>query len=94
MVFLENIVVNIRCFALFISFMRMEFIGDTNIFTIYYSKIKMDLSYDQPMLYILGSFKDMGAKVEIIFGLLGGGESVVTVLKQLYPFLNSLQNTQ
>jgi hypothetical protein len=24
----------------------------------------------------------------------GGGESVVTVIKQLYPFLNSLQNTQ
>lgn len=63
-------VVNSRWFVLFVCFVIMAFTGGTYIFGIYSSAIKTALNYDQQTLDTLGFFKDLGANVGIISGLL------------------------
>lgn len=63
-------VVNSRWFVLFVSFVIMAFTGGTYIFGIYSPAIKTALKYDQQTLDTLGFFKDLGANVGIISGLL------------------------
>lgn len=63
-------VLNSRWFVLFVCFVIMSFTGGTYIFGIYSPAIKTALNYDQQTLDTLGFFKDLGANVGIISGLL------------------------
>ncbi|OMP02423.1 Nodulin-like protein [Corchorus olitorius] len=58
-----------RWFALFASFMIMAGAGATYLFGTYSKQIKSSLGYDQTTLNLLGFFKDLGANVGVLSGL-------------------------
>lgn len=49
-----------------VCFVIMTFIGGAYIFDMYSSVIKIDLNYDQQIIYMLGLFKDLGSNVGMI----------------------------
>lgn len=59
-----------RWFVVFVSFVIMSFAGGTYIFGIYSQTIKTSLNYDQSTLDTLAFFKDLGANVGIVAGLI------------------------
>ncbi|XP_021278120.1 protein NUCLEAR FUSION DEFECTIVE 4 [Herrania umbratica] len=58
-----------RWFALFASFLIMAGAGATYLFGTYSKEIKATLGYDQTTLNLLGFFKDLGANVGVLSGL-------------------------
>ncbi|PSR89924.1 Protein NUCLEAR FUSION DEFECTIVE like [Actinidia chinensis var. chinensis] len=56
-------------FSLFASFLIMAGAGATYLFSIYSKEIKSSLGYDQTTLNLLSSFKDLGANVGVLSGL-------------------------
>ncbi|OVA19509.1 Nodulin-like [Macleaya cordata] len=63
-------VVRGRWFMLFAAFLIMSGAGATYVFGIYSKEIKRTLGYDQETLNLLGFFKDFGASVGVLSGLL------------------------
>uniref|UniRef100_A0A5B7AL14 Uncharacterized protein n=1 Tax=Davidia involucrata TaxID=16924 RepID=A0A5B7AL14_DAVIN len=63
-------VVKGRWFSLFASFLVMYGAGATYLFGVYSKEIKASLGYDQTTLNLLGFFKDLGANVGILAGLI------------------------
>ncbi|XP_057956293.1 protein NUCLEAR FUSION DEFECTIVE 4 [Malania oleifera] len=63
-------VVRGRWFSVFASFLIMYGAGATYLFGIYSKQIKSSLGYDQTTLNLLGFFKDFGANVGVLSGLL------------------------
>ncbi|KAJ8491036.1 hypothetical protein OPV22_012757 [Ensete ventricosum] len=63
-------VVRGRWFMLFSSFLIMAAAGATYIFSIYSKDIKASLGYDQSTLNTLSFFKDLGANVGVLSGLI------------------------
>ncbi|KAG6536708.1 uncharacterized protein LOC122027358 [Zingiber officinale] len=63
-------VVRGRWFMFFSSFLIMAAAGATYIFSIYSKDIKQSLGYDQSTLNTLSFFKDLGANVGIVSGLI------------------------
>ncbi|KAG9146479.1 hypothetical protein Leryth_011758 [Lithospermum erythrorhizon] len=63
-------VVRGRWFSLFASFLIMAGAGATYLFGVYSKDIKSSLGYDQTTLNLLGFFKDLGANVGVISGLI------------------------
>ncbi|XP_008794008.2 uncharacterized membrane protein YMR155W-like [Phoenix dactylifera] len=63
-------VVRGRWFMFFASFLIMAASGATYIFSIYSGDIKTSLGYDQSTLNTLSFFKDLGANVGILSGLI------------------------
>lgn len=59
-----------RWFSLFASFLIMAGAGATYLFGVYSKDIKSSLGYDQTTLNLLGFFKDLGANVGVLSGLL------------------------
>ncbi|KAG8387597.1 hypothetical protein BUALT_Bualt02G0037800 [Buddleja alternifolia] len=59
-----------RWFSLFASFLIMAGAGATYLFGTYSKEIKSTLGYDQTTLNLLGFFKDFGANVGVLSGLL------------------------
>ncbi|KAF6140288.1 hypothetical protein GIB67_000336 [Kingdonia uniflora] len=59
-----------RWFSVFTSFLIMAAAGATYIFGIYSQDIKSSLNYDQTTLNLLSFFKDLGANVGILPGLI------------------------
>ncbi|KAL3838278.1 hypothetical protein ACJIZ3_022869 [Penstemon smallii] len=59
-----------RWFMMFASFLIMAGAGATYLFGVYSKVIKSTLGYDQSTLNTLGSFKDLGANVGVLSGLL------------------------
>ncbi|KAL2239870.1 protein NUCLEAR FUSION DEFECTIVE 4-like [Sesamum indicum] len=59
-----------RWFSLFASFLIMAGAGATYLFGVYSNEIKATLGYDQTTLNLLGSFKDLGANVGVLSGLI------------------------
>ncbi|XP_031113250.1 protein NUCLEAR FUSION DEFECTIVE 4 isoform X1 [Ipomoea triloba] len=59
-----------RWFSLFASFLIMAGAGATYLFGVYSKEIKSSLGYDQTTLNLLGFFKDLGANVGVLSGLL------------------------
>ncbi|XP_010933270.1 protein NUCLEAR FUSION DEFECTIVE 4 [Elaeis guineensis] len=59
-----------RWFMFFASFLIMAASGATYIFSIYSNDIKTSLGYDQSTLNTLSFFKDLGANVGILSGLI------------------------
>jgi len=59
-----------RWFVVFVSFLIMSCAGGTYIFGLYSEAIKTTLGYDQSTLNTLGFFKDLGANVGIVSGLI------------------------
>ncbi|OWM70236.1 protein NUCLEAR FUSION DEFECTIVE 4-like [Punica granatum] len=59
-----------RWFMMFASFLIMAGAGATYLFGVYSKDIKSVLGYDQSTLNLLGSFKDLGANVGVLSGLL------------------------
>ncbi|PQP97236.1 protein NUCLEAR FUSION DEFECTIVE 4 [Prunus yedoensis var. nudiflora] len=64
-------VVRGRWFSVFASFLIMAGAGATYLFGIYSKQIKSSLGYDQTTLNLLGFFKDLGANVGVLSGLIG-----------------------
>ncbi|CAK7332195.1 unnamed protein product [Dovyalis caffra] len=62
--------VNGRWFSVFASFLIMAGAGATYLFGTYSKDIKGTLGYDQTTLNLLGFFKDLGANVGVLSGLL------------------------
>lgn len=62
-------VVRGRWFSLFASFLVMTGAGATYLFGVYSKDIKSALGYDQTTLNLLGFFKDLGANVGVLSGL-------------------------
>lgn len=58
-----------RWFSLFASFLIMAGAGATYLFGVYSKDIKATLGYDQTTLNLLGFFKDLGANVGVLSGL-------------------------
>lgn len=58
-----------RWFSLFASFLIMAGAGATYLFGTYSKEIKSSLGYDQTTLNLLGFFKDFGANVGVLSGL-------------------------
>ncbi|KAK7396593.1 hypothetical protein VNO78_17714 [Psophocarpus tetragonolobus] len=58
-----------RWFTLFASLLIMSVAGATYMFGIYSNEVKTSLGYDQSTLNLLGFFKDLGANVGVISGL-------------------------
>ncbi|KAF8042661.1 hypothetical protein BT93_A1103 [Corymbia citriodora subsp. variegata] len=58
-----------RWFMAFAALLIMSVAGATYIFSLYSGDIKASLGYDQTSLNLLGFFKDLGANVGIISGL-------------------------
>lgn len=56
--------------SLFASFVIMAGAGGTYIFGIYSREIKSSLGYDQSTLNLLGFFKDLGANIGVLSGLI------------------------
>ncbi|KAM7526858.1 hypothetical protein LguiA_016760 [Lonicera macranthoides] len=67
--FLAQVLVG-RWFMMFASFLIMAGAGGTYLFGIYSPVIKSTLGYDQETLNLIGSFKDLGANVGVLSGLL------------------------
>ncbi|KAL3518435.1 hypothetical protein ACH5RR_021024 [Cinchona calisaya] len=63
-------VVRGRWFSLFASFLIMAGAGATYLFGVYSRDIKSSLGYDQTTLNLLGFFKDLGANVGVLSGLI------------------------
>ncbi|GMP88793.1 hypothetical protein CsSME_00040643 [Camellia sinensis var. sinensis] len=63
-------VVRGRWFSLFASFLIMAGAGATYLFGVYSKDIKSALGYDQTTLNLLGFFKDLGANVGVLSGLI------------------------
>ncbi|KAL2536206.1 Major facilitator superfamily protein [Forsythia ovata] len=63
-------VVSGRWFSLFASFLIMAGAGATYLFGVYSKEIKGTLGYDQTTLNLLGFFKDLGANVGVLSGLI------------------------
>ncbi|KAF3635459.1 putative E3 ubiquitin-protein ligase ARI9-like [Capsicum annuum] len=63
-------VVRGRWFSLFASFLIMSGAGATYLFGSYSEEIKTALGYDQTTLVLLGFFKDFGANIGVISGLI------------------------
>lgn len=59
-----------RWFSLFASFLIMYGAGATYLFGVYSKEIKSTLGYDQTTLNLLGFFKDLGANVGVLSGLI------------------------
>ncbi|XP_058075736.1 uncharacterized protein LOC131224216 [Magnolia sinica] len=59
-----------RWFMVFASFLIMSGAGATYIYGIYSSDIKSSMSYDQQTLNTIGFFKDLGANIGILSGLI------------------------
>ncbi|KAI3511833.1 hypothetical protein L1887_18993 [Cichorium endivia] len=59
-----------RWFSLFASFLIMAGAGATYLFGIYSKDIKTTLGYDQTTLNLIGFFKDLGANIGVISGLI------------------------
>ncbi|KAM7462202.1 hypothetical protein LguiA_030323 [Lonicera macranthoides] len=59
-----------RWFMVFASFLIMSASGATYMFGLYYADIKSSLGYDQTTLNLLSFFKDLGANVGILSGLI------------------------
>ncbi|XP_051120655.1 protein NUCLEAR FUSION DEFECTIVE 4 [Andrographis paniculata] len=59
-----------RWFSLFASFLIMAGAGATYLFGVYSKEIKATLAYDQTTLNLLGFFKDLGANVGVLSGLI------------------------
>ncbi|KAJ0021703.1 hypothetical protein Pint_32060 [Pistacia integerrima] len=59
-----------RWFQVFASFLIMAGAGATYLFGTYSKEIKASLGYDQTTLNLLGFFKDFGANVGVLSGLL------------------------
>ncbi|KAL8515930.1 hypothetical protein ACS0TY_014581 [Phlomoides rotata] len=59
-----------RWFSLFASFLVMAGAGATYLFGVYSKEIKSSLGYDQSTLNLLGFFKDFGANVGVLSGLI------------------------
>nr|XP_043632301.1 protein NUCLEAR FUSION DEFECTIVE 4 [Erigeron canadensis] len=59
-----------RWFSLFASFLVMTGAGATYLFGVYSKEIKSSLGYDQTTLNLLGFFKDLGANVGVMSGLI------------------------
>ncbi|MCD7465919.1 hypothetical protein HAX54_002134 [Datura stramonium] len=59
-----------RWFSLFASFLIMAGAGATYLFGTYSQEIKESLGYDQTTLVLLGFFKDLGANVGLLSGLI------------------------
>ncbi|XP_030520634.1 protein NUCLEAR FUSION DEFECTIVE 4 [Rhodamnia argentea] len=59
-----------RWFTVFASFLVMFGAGATYLFGIYSKQIKSTLGYDQTTLNLLGFFKDLGANVGVLSGLI------------------------
>ncbi|KAL1194726.1 Protein NUCLEAR FUSION DEFECTIVE 4 [Cardamine amara subsp. amara] len=59
-----------RWFMFFASLLIMSAAGATYMFSLYSSDIKKTLGYDQTTLNLLGFFKDLGANVGVLAGLL------------------------
>ncbi|OVA17981.1 Nodulin-like [Macleaya cordata] len=59
-----------RWFMVFASFLIMAAAGGTYIFGIYSTDLKKTLGYDQTTLNLLSFFKDLGANVGILAGLI------------------------
>ncbi|XP_021812346.1 protein NUCLEAR FUSION DEFECTIVE 4 [Prunus avium] len=64
-------VVRGRWFSVFASFLIMAGAGATYLFGVYSKQIKSSLGYDQTTLNLLGFFKDLGANVGVLSGLIG-----------------------
>ena len=64
-------VVQGRWFSVFASFLIMAGAGATYLFGVYSKQIKTSLGYDQTTLNLLGFFKDLGANVGVLSGLIG-----------------------
>lgn len=62
--------VNGRWFSVFASFLVMAGAGATYLFGTYSKEIKSTLGYDQTTLNLLGFFKDLGANVGVLSGLI------------------------
>uniref|UniRef100_A0A7N0VCZ5 Nodulin-like domain-containing protein n=1 Tax=Kalanchoe fedtschenkoi TaxID=63787 RepID=A0A7N0VCZ5_KALFE len=59
-----------RWFSVFASFLIMAGAGATYLFGVYSKDIKSSLGYDQTTLNLLGFFKDLGANVGVLSGLI------------------------
>ncbi|KAG9129993.1 hypothetical protein Leryth_007096 [Lithospermum erythrorhizon] len=59
-----------RWFYLFAAILIMSGAGATYLFAVYSKEIKATLGYDQTTLNLLGFFKDLGANVGVLSGLL------------------------
>ncbi|KAI8032095.1 Protein NUCLEAR FUSION DEFECTIVE 4 [Camellia lanceoleosa] len=59
-----------RWFMVFASFLIMSAAGATYMFGLYSAEIKSSLGYDQTTLNLLSFFKDLGANVGILSGLI------------------------
>ncbi|KAM7466258.1 hypothetical protein LguiB_013820 [Lonicera macranthoides] len=59
-----------RWFMVFASFLIMSAAGATYMFSLYFADIKSSLGYDQTTLNLLSFFKDLGANVGILSGLI------------------------
>ncbi|CAI9296157.1 unnamed protein product [Lactuca saligna] len=63
-------IVNGRWFMVFASFLIMSAAGATYMFGLYSKEIKQSLGYDQSTLNLLSFFKDLGANVGVLAGLI------------------------
>ncbi|XP_021295972.1 protein NUCLEAR FUSION DEFECTIVE 4-like [Herrania umbratica] len=63
-------VINGRWFMMFASFLIMAGAGATYLFGVYSKDIKATLGYDQSTLNLMSTFKDLGANVGVLSGLL------------------------
>ncbi|KAF8369700.1 hypothetical protein HHK36_032280 [Tetracentron sinense] len=63
-------VVRGRWFMVFASFLIMSGAGATYVFSTYSKEIKVSLGYDQTTLNLLSFFKDLGANVGVLSGLI------------------------
>lgn len=63
-------VVKGRWFTVFASFLIMTGAGATYLFGIYSKQIKASLGYDQSTLNLLSFFKDLGANIGVLSGLI------------------------
>ncbi|XVE75433.1 hypothetical protein DITRI_Ditri12bG0093600 [Diplodiscus trichospermus] len=59
-----------RWFMMFASFLIMAGAGATYLFGVYSKDVKTTLGYDQSTLNLLSTFKDLGANVGVLSGLL------------------------
>lgn len=70
MVSLTLQILNGRWFMVFASFLIMSAAGATYMFGLYSKEIKQSLGYDQSTLNLLSFFKDLGANVGVLAGLI------------------------
>ncbi|KAF9597204.1 hypothetical protein IFM89_016345 [Coptis chinensis] len=60
-----------RWFMVFASFLIMSMAGATYLFGVYSKEIKKTLNYNQETLNLIGFFKDLGASIGVLSGLIG-----------------------